>query len=553
MARRDPDKFIADAETAIDSGWRKLPIFRSSRPLALLKLVTAADDKLRITMMSDSRRRAVFSRGLRFSQEGLMTGIPWIFSSCPSSNEPVPQILTTADIEEGVELLTYAEAYDSAIIGFSNYHRHRFRAFVASKERRISFVHASAEIELAEKERKAYEAYQLENEVQSLKPQTANPHPLEALMKIIPNKCSRGLADTIKLEMDRETIAALRLLRNESLRTQIPQIDDSQVLAGFKYRSVRQYYAALGALSQANFGAHFSSAVRNIEGLAASSLVVRMDLGRLNKLISELSDLQLSEIETLTAIFTFDGSLPKMPSICQPLIRANATEVLLPFCYVIGSRFERNFLKLLTRNPATSRQYSVFSSLKESIALPRLELELNKIGIASRMRVPVRRSGRDETDIDILAYDRRDSCLVAIQHKWLIEPDSVNESDSCDEELRRAAQQGQIAKDYLNDPEITKRFRTEFGISGELRIEALVISKGSESTGFLGETEIPIVTEEWFLRNLSHTRALGTLWDLAKNRPDRVQLARTWTTASITAKLVGYEFRIPGFGEEMTD
>jgi hypothetical protein len=51
-SRRGPRTFVAKAEQGIDAAWRRLRTFKSERPDALLRVITATDGRLRIYMIS---------------------------------------------------------------------------------------------------------------------------------------------------------------------------------------------------------------------------------------------------------------------------------------------------------------------------------------------------------------------------------------------------------------------------------------------------------------------------------------------------------------------
>ena len=192
-------------------------------------------------------------------------------------------------------------------------------------------------------------------------------------------------------------------------------------------------------------------------------------------------------------------------------------EVLVPHAYALGGRFERNFLKLLAKNPKTKKEYDRLSSQKENIALPRLAKILNSHGILTRTGVAVSVGGQTLTDIDLVAYDRRDKCLAGIQHKWLIEPDSVNESKACDAELARAVEQASLGKTHLSNRDFARSVIPEIPATGDIAVDALVVSKGSEETGFLQNMKVPIVTEDWFVRQLQTVGTMQALLTLARS------------------------------------
>ncbi len=551
MGKRNPEEFLATAEAEIDTAWQKLPIFKSERPAALLKLISATDDRMRITLIGSGNPEIYSSVALRFCQEALLFGIPWIFSTCPPSKSPIPEFVTENDQLEGIALSEYAEAYDSAVIAFTNYHMQRFSAFVAARDRRITFAHASTEVEAAELERKAYEMYELGTLGEETALSEGRIEALVSLRDAVPQNFKPGTGDRVELVMGGALLSALRVVRDGVLAGQLAQIDDSQMLAGMEYVKIRCFHAALGALLHAQQFLHISTAVKDIVGGAVSSLTLRMGMEQLQTMIAEIAELKPSEVSTIADLLSFDGTIPNMPSICQPLIRANEKEVLVPHVYVLGGRFERNFLKLLAKNPKTNSEYHRLSSQKENIALPRLARILNSRGILTRTGVIISSGGQTLTDVDLVAYNPHGRCLVGIQHKWLIEPDSVNESKACDAELARGIEQATLGETHLSNREFARSVIPEIPATGDVTVSALVVSKGSEETGFLQNTKVPIVTEDWFVRQLNAATRLEALLTLAKDRPDRKALASKWKSGKVTAKLAGYELRIPGFSKSI--
>ncbi len=549
MGKRNPEEFLASAEVEIDTAWKKLQIFNSDRPTALLKLISATDDRMRIALIAGADPAVYSSVVLRFCQEALMFGIPWIFSTCPPSKKPIPEFVTEAGQLEGIELSEYAEAYDSAVIAFTNYHLKRFNAFVATKDRRITFAHASMEVETAELERKAYEMYELETLGEESALSEGRIEALVSLRDAVSRGFKRGSGDRVELDMNDALLAALRLVREGVLAGQLAQMDDSQILAEMEYGKIRRFHAALGALLHAQQFLHISTAVKHIEGGAVSSLTLRMGMKQLQATIAEIAELKLNEVSKIADLMSFDGTIPNMPSICQPLIRANEAEVIVPHVYALGGRFERNFLKLLAKNPNTKDEYHTLSSQKENIALPRLEKILKSKGFLTRLGVTVSAGGQTLTDIDIVAYDPHSGTLVGIQHKWLIEPDSVNESKTCDAELARGIEQAIIGQTHLSNRDFARSVIPEIPAAGDIAVRALLVSKGSEETGFLQDIKVPIVTEDWFVRQLHADKNLLEIVTLAKDRPDRKTLASQWKPGKVSAKLAGYELRIPGFSK----
>lgn len=544
MAKRNVKDFVAEAESRVDSGWRNLPIFEADRPSALLAVIAVTDDRARISGLAGLSFEEWFWWGVRFGQDALRYAIPWIFEACKRTNAPIPPRVDEAQYKQGIELSTYADAYDAAVIGFTYYHQGSFTAFVAQRDPRITFAFSSDEAAVAETEKRAYELYEDQDALKRL--------PVEELGKTYFNlrdltvkKSMKDGTDRVKIEIDDEFMPALRWAKDASLTIHTAYLEESQTFRGIPYRSYRQYHAALSVLSASHFYLHVSPIVRDIRGGAVSSLSLRMQISELNRLIAGISELEPGEVACISSLFTYDGSIAHLDPICQPLILANEKEVIIPHVFVQGGRFERNFLKLLAKHPATTKEYQAFSSSKENIALPSLLSLLGVKGIAARKNVSIIKNGKVVTDADLLAFDPRDGCLLVIQHKWLIEPDTVNETRECDRQLSDGMKQVQEVKSSLVDQTYAMRLMPDTPPHGYTHLEGLVVSRGFEPSGFVAESEVPVVTEKWFRGNLETCSGLKALHELAKSRPDRKELARGWESTQKSVKLAGYELRLP--------
>jgi hypothetical protein len=284
----------------------------------------------------------------------------------------------------------------------------------------------------------------------------------------------------------------------------------------------------LATLGTAHELLHLSSATKGIEGGAVSSITLRGEIREIANLIGEVAEMKPDGVRQIMSLMTFDGVAPAMASLGQLLICPNGHEVLIPRAYSKGLRWERNILKWIARNPATKRQYDSFSVQKEGIALPIILAAIRNEYVTARSTVGISNAGKIATDVDILAFDRRDGCLLIIQHKWLIEPDTVNESKAADAELEKGIEQARIAKTRLVDLDYSRQLMKEIPEEGYSRVEAIVVCKGMEPTGFVTETDVPVVTERWLMEQLPGCLGLGKLYDLARQRPDRKQLAKEW-------------------------
>lgn len=495
MSKRNVKDFIARAESKIDSGWRELPIFQADRPSALLAVITATDDRARVGGFTTQSFEEWFWWGVRFGQDVLLYAIPWIFEVCERSNAPVPAAVDECQYKQGFDLSTYAHAYEEAVNGFTYYHRGSFTAFVAQRDPRITFVFSSDAAAVGETEKRAYELYEQQEALERLPIEELKRHYFK-LRDLTVEKSMKDGTDRVKLVIDDELMAALRQAKDASLIIHRGQVEESQTFQGIPYRSYAQYYAALYVLSASHFYLHASPIVEDIKGGAVSSLSLRMQISELSRLISEISEVEPEIVALISSLFAYDGSIPNLDPICQPLILANEKEVIIPHVFVQGGGFERNFLKLLAKHPTTTNEYQAFSSSKENIALSELLSLFGDKGIAARRNVSIVKNGKLVTDADLLAFDPRDGCLLVIQHKWLIQPDTINETRECDRQLSDGMKQVQEVKSSLVDQTYARRLLKDIPTQGCTHLEGLVLSRGLEPTGFVTESDDPVVTEK---------------------------------------------------------
>jgi len=101
--------------------------------------------------------------------------------------------------------------------------------------------------------------------------------------------------------------------------------------------------------------------------------------------------------------------------------------------------------------------YNDVKRKKEGIALGHLATLFPRPRFATKPQVVI----AGLTDVDLLVYEFSTGFALVIQHKWLIEPDTVNESASNDDELRAGASQAIKAGDAM--PTITTWLGMRYG------------------------------------------------------------------------------------------
>jgi len=541
MSRRNQGAYIDRAERYIDEAWQRLPVFKRDRSTALLSLVTITDDYLRWKFLSQPSDTSLMT--LRVAQEALEFAVPWVYATCVNDNRPVPRTITEEQCLEGKALMEYAEAYNYAVMAFTNYHAGLYTAKADRGRPRIVFDFVSEDESLAETEKRAYEMTHASDLPYGISITEEQIDSINRLGKTVTARSHREPGDRVGFCWDEETVRAMRDVRDLELAIRRWHVPDSQAFSGIRYEDIKRYLTALAAISWAQHLLHVSNAIGGIQGGAVSSVAVRLPLPELNSRLSDVGELELGIVAAVSKLLTYDGSQPKLDCVTQPLLAANDTEVIVPGANARGAASERNLLKLYAKHPALKVEYDRFSAQKEQIALPRLIAALKDKSYFERAQQAIKVDGRKLTDVDVLAYDPACQFLLIVQHKWLIEPDTMNESRATDEQLRKGIRQGEVCKQHLSDAGYRKAIGFEKSVS---RVEAIVVCRGLEPTGFVKEVAVPVVTEDWFLRTLSAVSSLEQVYGLAVQRPDRKQVASEWSEAPRLFHIAGYTLVVPG-------
>ena len=159
---------------------------------------------------------------------------------------------------------------------------------------------------------------------------------------------------------------------------------------------------------------------------------------------------------------------------------------------VTTGNIERNLQKLLSRHPNLRSFYEKVKSAKEDIALSHLSGLFPNTQFAVKPTVIL----KGITDADLLVCELASGFVLVIQHKWLVAPETVSESSSNDEQLREGVRQAIEARDVFRGDHALLRNLLELDKNHSIgQIEAVVICRGAEQTGFLGMPAVPVVLE----------------------------------------------------------
>ncbi len=270
---------------------------------------------------------------------------------------------------------------------------------------------------------------------------------------------------------------------------------------------------------------------------------LRMPRRALVQSISEITELPARSVETVTNWYIYDPRIANNCPILQPFLPLDDGTVCLPFLFVNGNSFERNFFKLMHRHPAMRPFAESVVEMKEPVALRELEVLFSAPKYKTRQCFEI----PGVTDVDMLVYEMQSGFLLVIQHKWLAVPDAVEESWGNDAKLMEGVSQSVKARDALRaHPELVQRALGLSQAQPITRVEAVTVCRGFEHAGFVGPTSVPVITEVSFRGLHENTQTLEDFWNALNLRPDLRRAGERVKDFSWKLQLAGFEFVMPG-------
>lgn len=329
-----------------------------------------------------------------------------------------------------------------------------------------------------------------------------------------------------------------------ALVKRVPQEMASTVPVGnLSFADLRRFWGALLAISRAYQWAAVIAGQHDYRKFPIRSAVLRFPKARASEVVAGVSGIPSREAEKLVDCYTYDPRVAADVPILQPLLPISNEELCIPSSLIHGNNFERNFFKLLQRHPALLPFRSGIEQGKEPIAIDHLKSLFPAPEYGTKENIVI--SGL--TDADLVVYEVQTRFALVIQHKWLVEPDTVDESQSNDERLREGAKQSVNARDYFREHHAF--LCSKLGLLGSEaidQIQAVVVCRGAEPTSFLLDQPVPIITEVAFAGLWKKAATLNDLWEVVNSRPDKKDAAAKVTEGHVRVQLSGYEFVMPG-------
>ncbi len=320
------------------------------------------------------------------------------------------------------------------------------------------------------------------------------------------------------------------------------EFPENLAVGSITFGDVRRFWGALTTIAQLHDAAH------SIAGRPKGSIVNLRSREEWTTLIAEIGGVSVTAASELLWWFTFDISVAEATAPIQPFLEVEAGRLCIPWSFAVTSNVERNLLKVLSRHPRLRAFADAIKAAKEGIALGDLSQLFPKPRFIAEPTVVI----KGVTDADMVVYERDSGFVLVIQHKWLIAPETVAESSSNDEQLRIGALQAVESRDAFRLNHDLLRSALHLSSSDVIGdVEAAVICREAESTGFLERSPVPIVLERAFVGLWTKNSSLRQLWEQLNARPDHTEAASQFRDTFSRIDLAGFHFLVPVLAREV--
>ncbi|HEY8363733.1 MAG TPA: hypothetical protein VIK77_12835 [Tissierellaceae bacterium] len=341
----------------------------------------------------------------------------------------------------------------------------------------------------------------------------------------------------IEYTVPQEIWEAFHRLAKNQMRTAC-ELPEDWTFTYFSLKEFKEVWAVLLAKAQIHSMACLLSGKK---GAGIESVVLVEKFETLCKDIASKTNLSYSKVEQILHFITYNPTIKNVDIIMQPLIMLDSSQVAISPHLIIPSNFERNLIVLI--NKVDQASYSRLSNNKENImgnelvqkiskAFPNLKLE-QKIQLPSPL-----------PDMDLIIYDENTNVLFIGEMKWLIQPDSIQEVCSRDEDLAKGICQAKRIKDYVEN-NLADSLNRIFG-DEHIKVKKIftcVVSKNTLGTSALDRV-VPIINEEILMQLI--TKFNGNLQEVVnaiEAKEYLPKLGKDFKIIKHKIKYAGYLFR----------
>jgi hypothetical protein len=530
----------ASVRRELKEQFEALALFKRDRNTALHHFCAALE--LIPTPLSDNPDLAM-AKG-RHAVEASMRAIPAIFRLCPIAPIGLSFEINSAALVEALELVDFASRYDSIMYYFELTDRGQVEVRYDPLAQRTVFSYASLDESAAdtllrthERDSKIIEASEADQAIAGELTQQASTELNRTILFASPDAIDYTWTPTLLAVARKYAEVAARAMRWE--------FPPDLAIGNLTFGDVRRFWGALHAVAFIHSCAHMMAAQGQPNRIPRGSILPVKRREEWNELVADVGGVGVGAVSELLWWYTFDLKVAEATAPIQPFFEVRSGYLAMPMSLITTSSIERNLQKILSRHPNLRSFYPPVKVEKERIALTHLCSLFPEGEFAMKPTVII----KGITDADLVVYEMSSGFTLVIQHKWLIAPETVAESSANDDELRKGATQAVQSRDvFRNNHAMVRRVLSLPSDQPIGRVEAVVICRGAEPTGFLEKLAVPIALElafEELWRQAS--KSLSKLWEKLSSRPDHVEAASRYEDTLATIAIGRLRFLVPVF------
>jgi hypothetical protein len=530
----------ASVRRELNEQFEALALFSRDRNTALYHFCTALE--LIPTPFSDNPDLQM-AKG-RHAVEASMRAIPVIFRICPVAPAASSSQVNSAALAEALELLDFASRCDPIMYCFELADRGQYEVRYDPLARRTVFSYTSLDESAAdtllrthERDSKIIEASEADQAIAGELTQQASAELNRTILF--------ASSDAIDYPWTPTLLSVARKYAEVAARAMRWEFPPDLAIGNLTFGDVRRFWGALHAVAFIHSSAHMIAAQGQHKNIPRGSILLMKRRDEWNELLADIGGVGVGAVSELLWWYTFDLKVAEATAPIQPFFGVGPDYLAVPMSLVTTSSVERNLQKILSRHPNLRSFYPPVKGEKERIALTHLCGLFPEGEFAVKPTVII----KGITDADLVVYEKSSGFTLVIQHKWLIAPETVAESSANDDELRKGAIQAVQSRDvFRNDHAMVRRALSLPNDQLVDRVEAVVICRGAEPTGFLEKLAVPITLELAFEELWQQaSKSLSKLWETLSTRPDHIEAASRYEDTAATITIGNLRFSVPAF------
>jgi hypothetical protein len=538
---------LRELDRQIDSYVTAQPLLSVPRDIAAVHTLRVYEDYVRLMVPAAAQGLQLldFLAACKCAQDGMHFAALWVYGHCRGPTQRLRLATQPELYEHASDLFRAAMDYSTVWDYMTQLFRKRAvgeRASDGSIRLRAA-NQVAPDIDIAS--RILSQAEQLEH-AYTAAPALATIEPQEILPKII--VCPSALGK-VRYRVPETVFQRVYEAQCGAVKGQW-QLDPSWDFGGYTLAQFRKLWVALVATCWIH---HWMCLCSGQPGGALDSVVRVRKRDRWEEELADRTGLDRAIVSTILNDLVYEPALyepaRKNPDVtCQPFFPLWGERLALSNQLVLHSNAERNLWDLLSIK--REALHARLRNEKERLWMGELRSFLESRGL--RVVGPLRFCyGGEDSDLDMLVVDERDSFAVGLELKWLTHPDRIKDIQYVDAELERGIEQARLALRWLDSR--PDRLRRSLASAprriDQLEFRTAVLSKNTVGSAWVDRSGVPILNERltrWVLGD-PHNRTLRALWYVGEERRYMPKRGRHFVDCDLSVDFGGIRF----VGEDM--